>query len=316
MSIRFRKSIELGPAFRINISKSGLSFSAHVPGMKGLSVSTGQKGTYLNAGLPGTGLSSRTKLSDKGVGVNFKDVVKKIEGAASKEMERPEAEGRAEKKLSSREKEAPAVQEEPQPLQEILSPYLELHRKAPSVAALDSAAALAEEAVEASCAVILKQLQVPYLFSASYEFDAASRTLMLDVDLPEIEDIPDEVESLTAKGTLAEHRIPAAEAHANYVRCIESLAVYLAAAIFAANPALPAITLSGYTQRRNRDGDLEDAYVLSVRFTREGFVGARFDQMDDPEAFLLSFGNRMAKTKTGLLKKVVPYESVHEEERH
>jgi hypothetical protein len=112
------------------------------------------------------------------------------------------------------------------------------------------------------------------------------------------------------------YRIPAAEAHANYVRCIESLAVYLAAAIFAANPALPAITLSGYTQRRNRDGDLEDAYVLSVRFAREGFVGARFDQMDDPEAFLLSFGNRMAKTKTGLLRKVVPYESVHEEERH
>ena len=63
MSIRFRRSIELGPAFRINISKSGLSFSAHVPGMKGLSVSTGQKGTYLNAGLPGTGLSSRTMLS-------------------------------------------------------------------------------------------------------------------------------------------------------------------------------------------------------------------------------------------------------------
>jgi hypothetical protein len=242
--------------------------------------------------------------------------VKKIEGAASKEKEQPEVEGRAEKKLSSREKEAPAVQEEPQPLQEILSPYLELHRKAPSVAAPDSAAPLAEEAVEASCAVILKQLQVPYLFSASYEFDAASRTLMLDVDLPEIEDIPDEEESLTAKGTLAEHRIPAAEAHANYVRCIESLAVYLAAAIFAANPALPAITLSGYTQRRNRDGDLEDAYVLSVRFTREGFIGARFDQMDDPEAFLLSFGNRMAKTRTGLLKKVVPYESVHEEERH
>ena len=98
MSIRFRKSIKLGPAFRINISKSGLSFSAHVPGMKGLSVSTGQKGTYLNAGLPGTGLSSRTKLSDKGVGVNFKDVVKKIEGAASKEKERSEAEGRAEKR--------------------------------------------------------------------------------------------------------------------------------------------------------------------------------------------------------------------------
>lgn len=312
MSIRFRKSIELGPAFHINVSKSGLSFSAHVPGMKGISVSTGQKGTYLNAGLPGTGLSSRTKLSDKGVGVSFKDVVEKIEGAAGREKERPEAR----EELPSRKKEAPARQAEPHPLEEVLSPYLELHRKAPVVAALDEAATTAEEAVEASCAEVLKQVQVPYLFSASYEFDEASKTLMLDIDLPEIEDIPDGEESLTAKGALTEHRIPAAEAHANYVRCIESLAVYLAAAIFSDNPALPAITLSGYTQRRNRDGELEDVYVLSVRFTRDGFAGTSFAEMEDPEAFLLGFENRLAKTKTGLLKKIVPYESIHEKERH
>lgn len=311
MSIRFRKSINLGPAFHINVSKSGLSFSAHVPGMKGISVSTGQKGTYLNAGLPGTGLSSRTKLSDKGVGVSFKDVMKTIAGSG-REEEQPAAET---KELPSR-KETYRVQEQPRPLEEVLAPYLELHRKAPSVGALDDATPLSEETIEASCEKILKETQVPYLFSASYEFDAAQNALMLDVDLPEIEDIPDEEESLTSKGTIAEHRIPAAAAHENYVRCIESLALYLAASIFAANPSLPAITLSGYTQRRNRAGELEDAYVLSVRFTRAGFAGKNLAETEDPETFLLGFENRLAKTKTGLLKKIVPYESLHAEARN
>lgn len=311
MSIRFRKSINLGPAFRINVSKSGLSFSAHVPGMKGISVSTGQRGTYLNAGLPGTGLSSRTKLSDKGVGVNFKDVVKKIQGGSEEE----ESEERKSRKLPERDAASAKTHEVPHPLSEVLAPYLDLYRTAPSVGPLDEAAPLSEESVEASCEKILKDVQVPYLFSASYEFDVEASTLLLDVNLPEIEDIPDEEESLTSTGKLTEHRIPAAEAHENYARCIESLALYLAASIFAANPSLPGIILSGYTQRRNKAGELEDAYVLSVRFMRGSFVGESLAETDNPEAFLLGFENRIAKTKTGLLKKIVPYGSLHEEKK-
>jgi len=60
MSLRFRKSINLLPDVRMNLTGSGLSWTV---GPRGFSMNVGKRGTYLNAGLPGTGLYSRTKLT-------------------------------------------------------------------------------------------------------------------------------------------------------------------------------------------------------------------------------------------------------------
>ncbi len=55
MGLRFRKSISLGKALRLNIGKKGLGVSA---GVKGFRVGVGSKGAYTSAGIPGTGLYS------------------------------------------------------------------------------------------------------------------------------------------------------------------------------------------------------------------------------------------------------------------
>lgn len=60
MGFRFHKSIGLGKFLRLNISKSGIGFSAGIPGLR---LSTGPQGAYFTAGLPGTGLSFRKKLN-------------------------------------------------------------------------------------------------------------------------------------------------------------------------------------------------------------------------------------------------------------
>jgi tetratricopeptide (TPR) repeat protein len=60
MGFRFHKSIGLGKFLRLNISKSGIGFSAGIPGLR---ISTGPRGAFFTAGLPGTGLSYRKKLS-------------------------------------------------------------------------------------------------------------------------------------------------------------------------------------------------------------------------------------------------------------
>jgi tetratricopeptide (TPR) repeat protein len=60
MGFRFHRSIGLGKFLRLNISKSGIGFSAGIPGLR---VSTGPRGSYFSAGLPGTGLSYRKKLT-------------------------------------------------------------------------------------------------------------------------------------------------------------------------------------------------------------------------------------------------------------
>ena len=60
MGFRFYRSIRLGKFIRLNISKSGIGFSAGIPG---LGISSGPSGTHFHAGLPGTGLSYRKKIS-------------------------------------------------------------------------------------------------------------------------------------------------------------------------------------------------------------------------------------------------------------
>lgn len=65
MGFRLQRSLSLGKFLRINISKSGLGVSAGLPGLK---ISTGPRGSFINLGLPGTGLSYRKKISGKTLG--------------------------------------------------------------------------------------------------------------------------------------------------------------------------------------------------------------------------------------------------------
>ena len=60
MGFRIQKSIRLGKLLRLNISKSGIGISAGIPGLR---IGTGPRGAYFSAGLPGTGLSYRQKIS-------------------------------------------------------------------------------------------------------------------------------------------------------------------------------------------------------------------------------------------------------------
>lgn len=60
MGIRFRKRIRLAPGLHLNLSGSGLSLSA---GPRGASMTFGgRRGTYMNAGIPGSGLYMRERV--------------------------------------------------------------------------------------------------------------------------------------------------------------------------------------------------------------------------------------------------------------
>lgn len=60
MGIRYRKRVKILPGLYINISKSGISTTV---GPRGASVNFGRNGTYLNTGIPGSGLYSRDRIS-------------------------------------------------------------------------------------------------------------------------------------------------------------------------------------------------------------------------------------------------------------
>lgn len=59
MGWRYRKRIKIIPGFHINVSKSGISANI---GIKGANMTFGPNGTYVNTGLPGSGLYRRDKI--------------------------------------------------------------------------------------------------------------------------------------------------------------------------------------------------------------------------------------------------------------
>ena len=64
MGLRYRKRVKVAPGVYLNLSKSGVSTTLKAG--KGVSVSMGKNGTYLNTGIPGTGIYSRQKISSRG----------------------------------------------------------------------------------------------------------------------------------------------------------------------------------------------------------------------------------------------------------
>ncbi len=56
----FRRRIKIIPGVRLNLSKSGISTSI---GIRGANLTVGKNGTYLNTGIPGTGIYKRQKIS-------------------------------------------------------------------------------------------------------------------------------------------------------------------------------------------------------------------------------------------------------------
>ena len=60
----FRRSLRIAGPLRLNFSKSGLGLSLGVPG---LHIGRGPRGSYLRAGLPGTGIYYRKSLGPRPV---------------------------------------------------------------------------------------------------------------------------------------------------------------------------------------------------------------------------------------------------------
>ncbi|WP_373030601.1 DUF4236 domain-containing protein [Sulfitobacter sp.] len=60
MALRFNKRIKIAPGVKVNVGLKGVS--SVTVGRRGASVNMGKKDAHLNIGVPGTGLSTRTKV--------------------------------------------------------------------------------------------------------------------------------------------------------------------------------------------------------------------------------------------------------------
>lgn len=148
---------------------------------------------------------------------------------------------------------------------------------------------------------------MPFDVNIDYSYLPEDKKLLLDVDLPEIEDIPDTKMVKLASGNLSQKKKTQAELKQDYAALVFSLVIFLSANLFALSPAIEKITMSCYTQRRNTAGDIEDNYILSVKFERAPFEKESF-QKANPMEFCMGFENRCNMTSTMLFKKIKPFE--------
>lgn len=134
--------------------------------------------------------------------------------------------------------------------------------------------------------------------------DVCNGRLLLDVDLPEIEDMPSTRWTvLMSKMELSEKPLSQKDAANLYLDHACSAIVRLVGHSFAASSAVQTVALSAYTQRNTATGRLSDEYVATVSVTRDAWRTVDLSQINaiDPHNLLRHFGAKIDRNSRGIL---------------
>ena len=336
MGIRFAKSIKIGNYLRINFTKNGLSATI---GKKGASVNIGTKGAYLNlspaaVGVNGTGLSYRQKILSLGASKKKK----KSESASKKKTYVPASQtdktSSLKKKEEVREETTLPVTANEEVKEDVIDPVEEyennleaivnLHKYAAPImdkkefeeyaASLESEAkkelfkyALEgdEDIIENMISYFMSSLELAYDVRANYELE--NDILYVDLDLPEIEELSREYPAYN-NGKLVTKRKTSAQMKEEYGRLVLSVGIFLAGSYFNISPYIRQVVMSGFTSVRDKNGDLVDQYLYSVKSDSEVYEKSDLSEVDDPYKFVLQFENLINMSESYNFKPVKPYE--------
>ena len=302
--MRFRKSLKVAKGVKLNLSKTGASFTLGT-GLP-VSLNVGTKGAYLNWSLPGTGVYDRVRLDkvlkDKLGGLfGFGKAAAEEEPAQEEQAaKKTAAKAGAVKKTAKKDPSRPSDEEMEAIAQEIA--LINIHQMAIDVAPeadgeLDAAAA--EAAIEAW----LEGSEAPIAMEVQAEVLPDKDAIMIDLDLPEIEDMPVNKLSELADGTIKIKK----EQYEDYRTCVFGLGEYVASHAFTAVPQAKRIVVSAYTQRRSeKTGEAMDVFIYSVVFDRTAFAAGY--QERDPYDFCQDQKSRLYVLASGVMKEIAPFE--------
>lgn len=165
----------------------------------------------------------------------------------------------------------------------------------------------ASKALEAA----ISDLEWPRETLTSFELQIDKARVWLDVDLPEVEDLPQRVATLAASGRKLNVKAKSQKAlRLEYARHIHGVALRLASVVAATLPWSETITVSGYSQRLDKaTGHVNDDYLYSVQFKRDGLERLNYDDLAsvDPVSAIEAFEHRRQMTATGIFKPITPY---------
>ena len=137
------------------------------------------------------------------------------------------------------------------------------------------------------------------------------RRIFLDVDLPEIEDMPSKTASIPQRGyKLSVKDMPQSKIQHLYTQHVHSIGFRIIGETFAALPNASQVILSAFSQRPvAATAQVTAQYLYSVRVERSAWSRIRFDnlkELDVVEA-LAQFELRRDMTKAGTLRTVEPF---------
>lgn len=308
MGIRFAKSIKLGDLVKINFSKTGVSATL---GKKGASINVGSKGTYLNlsptiAGITGTGVSYRKKITG-GYGSllnnltgkkEINDNSKQIESVDTKAIEDYENNLNASinvHKLSDKVLNSKDFEKKINSLEN--SDVKEIYNKSKDGD---------EETIESLVGSFFLNFDFAYPVKANYELE--DKVLYIDLDLPEIEDLAKQYPAVVKEKIVNKNKTQS-QLKQEYAYTVMSLSAYISAQVFNLSSFIDEIVISGFTTKRNSDGDLKDEYLYSIKYTRKEFEECDLENVDNILDFINRFENRLNLNESNFtFKSIKPFE--------
>lgn len=158
---------------------------------------------------------------------------------------------------------------------------------------------------------LFQSLAWPRETNVAFEVQEGGRKVMLDVDLPEVEDMPKRSASLPSKGyKITMKDISAAQIQKQYMAHVHGLGFRIIGEVFAALPTVQLVVLSGYSQRPDKaSGAVADEYLYSVRVDRDGWQHIEFANLAavDVTQALTKFELRRDMTKVGVFRPIEPF---------
>lgn len=160
---------------------------------------------------------------------------------------------------------------------------------------------------------VLSSIEWPRETLIDFDLGADGRLVALDVDLPEIEDIPARMSSVSSTGRrlLIKSKSKSALGSA-YALHVHGILLRLCGVVFATLPVCKTVVISGYTQRLNASQGREiDTYILSSSVERAKFALINFDNLQqvDPVAAFEPFDTRR-KMSRSQMKEIKPIEPI------
>lgn len=137
------------------------------------------------------------------------------------------------------------------------------------------------EAMEEILEGALQAIEWPRETAVSAEVDDGGRLVLLDVDLPEMEDMPKTTASVPSKGyKLTVKEMPPTKIQKLYMQHVYGIGFRIIGEVFAVLPKAEDVVLSSFSQRPDKaTGEIRDEYLYSVRVRREQWEKISFDNL-------------------------------------